>query len=742
MNKFTLTLIILCFASFSLAQQNANYKPKVGLVLSGGGAKGFAHIGALKVIDSLGVKVDYVAGTSMGAVIGSLYASGYTGKQLDSIFKTVNFDDIINDKLPREAKTSYERESSEKYAVTLPFDNFQIKLPSALSRGQNTFDLLTRLMLPNCNETDFSKLPIPFFCIATDIEKGTQVILDSGNLPLAVKASSALPSLFQPVLIEDQLLIDGGVVNNYPIEELKAKGMDVIIGVDVQDGLSNRTDLSSAPEILFQINNFRTINAMKTKSKMTDVYIKPDITEFSIVSFDDGTKIIKEGEIAALKNKNELLALPKKPIQPRKSKLLLTALDSLKIKNIIIENESKFSRAYIRGKLKIKGNNKISFQEFNKGTNNLVATNNFDSFYYDFKKNDDGHDLYVKTTESKKEFYLRLAVHYDDLYKAGLLTNVTKKRLFFGNDVISLDLIFGDNIRYNFDYFLDKGDYWSIGVNSRYNEFQKNIVASALLINDELALTNVNKLNIKYSDITNQFFVQTQFRKDFPLRLGAEHKKLEINTETIISNSDPDKTTFENSNIYSAFGEISFDTFNHRYFPTKGVLFNAKGNYYVFSSAFGESFQPYTIFDGSLSYAFSPINKVAIKASSSAGLTIRGNDYPYLNFVLGGYGENFINNFKTFYGYDYLSLAGDSYIKAEANIDFEIFQKNHIILSANYANIEDDLFKTSNWLSIPSYSGYALGYSYDSFIGPIEIKYTYSPEERNQQWFFNVGFWF
>jgi len=740
MNKIIFLLLLLFSFTFSEAQNNDTKKQKIGLVLSGGGAKGFAHIGALKIIDSLGVKVDYIAGTSMGAVIGSLYASGYTGKQLDSIFKMVNFDNLISDNLPREAKTTYERENSEKYVITLPFDHFKIKLPSALSRGQNTFDLLTKLMLPNCNETDFSKLPIPFFCIATNVENGNQVILDSGNLPQAVQASSALPSLFQPVLIDNKLLIDGGVVNNYPIDELRAKGMDIIIGVDVQDGLANRTDLSSAPEILFQINNFRTINDMKTKSKKTDIYIKPDITKFNIVSFDDGRKIIVEGEKATLEQKEALSKINSRNYTSQTS--IKQVSDSLNIKNIIISGKENYTTSYIRSKLKLEQNEKVSFAKFNKGTNNLIATNNFDSFFYEFKNNKDGYDLYVNTVESKQKTFIRLALHYDDLYNTGLLLNLTRKKLMFKNDIASFDLIIGDNIRYNFNYFIDKGVYWSVGVNSRYNEFESNVAATGLLSPEQLVTTNVNKLNIKYSDLSNQFFVQTQFRKDFPLRLGIEHKKLEISTETIVSEDFKDKSIFENSNIFSAFGQLSFDTFDNRYFPTKGILFNAKANYYAFSSNYNNNFTPYSIYNASLNYAFRPINKLSFNFGTSAGLTINENQNQSLSFVLGGYANNFVNNFKSFYGYDYLSLPANSYIKGTIDLDYEVFKKNHIVASANYANIEDDLFKTSNWLSIPKYTGYGIGYGYDSFFGPIEIKYTYSPDQRTQYWFFNLGYWF
>ena len=173
--RYLIIIFFIFTASLAFSQEQKVNEKKVGLVLSGGGAKGLAHIGALKVIDSLGVEIDYVAGTSMGAIVGSLYASGYSGKQLDSIFRTVDFDILINDNLPRKSKSFYERGNSEKYIFNLPFDNFKVQLPSALSRGQNTYSLLSRLFLEAGAAQDFNKLPIPFFCIATDVETGKQV---------------------------------------------------------------------------------------------------------------------------------------------------------------------------------------------------------------------------------------------------------------------------------------------------------------------------------------------------------------------------------------------------------------------------------------------------------------------------------------------------------------------------------------------------------------------------------------
>jgi len=738
-------LLILTFCSSLNAQEQEveSKEPKVGLVLSGGGAKGFAHIGVLKVIDSLGIRVDYVAGTSMGAIIGSLYASGYSGKQLDSIFKGVNFDDLISDNIPRSAKSTYEREISERYAVTLPFDHLKVKLPSALSRGQNVFNLLTKLMLHVSDEDDFSKLPIPFFCIGTDVETGQQVVLDKGNLPQSVRASGAFPSLFQPVEINGQLLIDGGVVNNYPINELKAKGMDVIIGVDVQDGLANRTDLSSAPQILFQINNFRTITDMKSKSKVTDIYIKPDITKFNVVSFDDGNQIIKNGEIAALDKLKILQQLKENQLKKPIVRGVIRSPDSLQVNYIETNGINRYTRSYVLGKLKMRPYTMVTYEEMAEGANNVVATNNFDSFFYELKKeDDDAYRVVTTVNETKKTTFLKLGLHYDDLYKSAILANITKNQFLLKNDVASLDLIIGDHVRYNFDYFIDKGIYWSVGLKSRYNEFEQSVVADAFLSQSEASVIGLNKINTELSDFSNQFYLQTLFRNDLALSLGVEHKKLKVTTETILSSDNPNETVFENSNYISLFGKLQFDTYDSKYYPTEGVSFLGEANYYVYSSDYSAEFSPFSIFKAELGYAFKATDKLSFNLVTDAGFKINPKANQFLDFVLGGYGNNFINNFKPFYGYDFLTIAADSYIKGSINLDYQFLPKNHIMATANYANVADRLFDGTEWLSLPEYSGYALGYSFESFLGPIEAKYSYSPETKDSYWFFNLGYWF
>ncbi|WP_323026759.1 patatin-like phospholipase family protein [Gelidibacter japonicus] len=747
MKKFTYIILLALFISLSMNGQDTILEqpqkaPKIGLVLSGGGAKGFAHIGVLKVIDSLNIKVDYIAGTSMGAIIGSLYASGYSGKQLDSIFSSLYFDDVINDNLPRSAKTFYERDNSERYAVTLPFNNFKLKLPSALSRGQNVFNLLSKLTLHVTDISDFDQLPIPFFCVATDVETGKAVILDHGNLAQAVTASGAFPSLFQPVIIDDRVLIDGGVINNYPIDELKAKGMDVIIGVDVQDGLAKREDLNSAPAILLQINNYRTINDMIKKVEKTDIYIKPDITDYTVVSFSEGRKIIESGARAARSKMEGLEQLPKYK-SSRGVELDLASKDSIAINEVIIRGNNRYSRAYILGKMKLEEYAKVSYADFNEGVNNLVATNNFTTFYYEFQKTDrpNVYDLSATVDESEITSFLKFGLHYDGLYKSAALVNFTKKRALLDDDVMSLDLILGDHVRYNFEYYIDKGFYWSIGLRSRFNQFSKNINVKLFLNDYEQSLTGLNKIGVELQDQTNQIYLQTLFRKDFALSLGGEHKRLKIKSETVLVNVPGDKQYFENTDYLSVFGTLRLDTYDNKYYPKNGVYFSGDFHLYLHASHFNKDFNKFSMAKADIGYAFGISNKLSANIFTQGGFKIGDNNTQSLDFALGGYGNNFINNFISFYGYDYITLTGDSFVKGTLNLDFEIFKKNHITFAANYANVGYGLFESGDWFSSP-YTGYALGYGLETFLGPLEAKYTYSPELGESIWLFNLGFWF
>ncbi|WP_339845995.1 patatin-like phospholipase family protein [Dokdonia sp. Asnod3-C12] len=737
-----ITAFILSFSAF--AQEVQKEDVKVGLVLSGGGAKGFAHIGVLKVIEEAGVRIDYIAGTSMGAIVGGLYASGYNAAEIDSIFTSVNFNNIIQDNLPRKAKTSYERDDAERYVISLPFDHLKLSLPSSLSKGQNTYNLLAKNLDHISNINDFSKLPIPFFCIATDVEKGEQVILDKGYLPEALGASGALPSLFSPVLINGKLLIDGGVTNNYPVEELRAKGMDIIIGVDVQDTLRGRSNLKSASEVLLQINNYRTAKAMEEKRTQTDIYIRPSIDAYSVVSFNDGKVIMGTGRTKAMEQYDALkqVAMRQKPLSRKRIKP--TPQDSLQIAAVSITGNEQYTRAYILGKLKLTPPVTVSYDDFYNGINNLTATENFNRIGHRLQKVNDEFVLHVELKESSSTQSLRLALHYDDLFRTAALINFTKKGVLFKNDIASLDFILGDNIRYDFDYYIDKGFYWSVGVNSSYTSFEQGV--SARLIEDlrDISLDGINRVSLNYQDLTNRIYIQTLLAKQFTFDIGIQHKFLDIETETVVStNEEETAVIFERSNLGGLYSQLKYDSLDNKYFPNSGVLFDADFDLFLASSDYNNDFTEFGVANARIKYAGSIGNVFTATVEAAGGFKVGGADNNSLDFFLGGYGAKKVNNIVPFLGYDYLSIAGDGYVKALFEIDFEVFPKNHLNLSANFANVGYDIFDNpDNWLPPATFSGYSLGYGSETLLGPLRLKYTYSPEVKRSEWFISLGYEF
>lgn len=719
--------------------KNSNKDLRVGLVLSGGGAKGLAHIGVIKKLEEAGVRIDEIGGTSMGAIIGGLYATGYTTHQLDSVFRQMDFKKLIQDDFPRESKTYFEKKQSVRYAVRLNFDNFKATIPSGISKGQNIYSLLAQLTAHIQNE-NFDELPIPFYCVVTNVETGKAEILTQGQIAESMAASGSIPTLFQPVNIGDKLYIDGGVLNNYPVEEMEKRGVDFIIGVDVQDSLMTRENLKSGLDIFTQVNNFRTINAMKPKLELTDLYIKPNISDYTIMSFDKGSEIIKRGEVSGDSVMTELkkIAVLQKPLKPKQG---LKIVDSLTINSIRIKGDSDYPRSYIVGKLNVEQNKKIAYQQLNNGLNNLASTDNFNKIHYSLDKDGQGYILNLENYENKVDTYLRFGAHYDQLYKTSALVNFTRKSLFFKNDHTSIDFIIGENIRYDFSYFIDKGRYWSIGLNSSYNRFSDDVDFQFIVDNTQIPSADINEVRLLFKDFTNQFFVETRLFDSMRFGLGAEYKHLSATTNTIIldQNENNQVTEVDNSMLTSPYGYFKFDSLDDEFFPSKGFLFEGKMNIYL---PFFDDYSEFSILKGKVSKAFKVFPKLNAFLSSEVGFTIGNEDLASMNFYLGGYGNQTINNFQHFLGYDFFTISGNSYIKGDIRLDYNFMQSHHILAYANFANLDDDLFSDGEWFTEPSFSGYALGYGLETFLGPIHLVGSYSPEVKKAEWYISIGYWF
>ena len=265
-----------------------------------------------------------------------------------------------------------------------------------------------------------------------------------------------------------------------------------------------------------------------------------------------------------------------------------------------------------------------------------------------------------------------------------------------------LDLILGDHVRYNARYYIDKGSYWSFGVNSSFNSFDEEINYALIEQNFQTrADPNINNITLDVTDLTNQIYLQTILREEFKFELGIEHKWLNYSTRTVNELIDDpsfevtgERTTFENSNYFSTYGKLTLDTYDNRYFPSRGLYFDGDFHLYLFSTDYNDNFQEFSIGKARMGAAFPLVGDLSLNLETEGGFKLGTSGVTSLDFVLGGFGSTMINNFVHFLGYDFLSLPGNSYVKAYGRMDWEFAQKHHLMFSANFANVEDNIFRT------------------------------------------------
>ena len=298
MNFLVVLLLLFTYTAFSQDTTTVKPRPKVGLVLSGGGAKGAAHIGVLKYIEEAGIPIDYITGTSMGSIVGGMYALGYKSDEILEIISNVDWSKLISNDVGRK-KISFARKHEDNTLLfTIPFSvkldendmqakSFRNSLPSGVITGDNLINLFNSLAVGYSDPIEFSELPIPFACVATNMINGEADILNKGLFTKSLRASMAIPVLFDPVKIDGNLYVDGGLVSNFPVEECRAMGADYIIGVSMSPGLEgNPENLSSIISQVKQLKEIITDKDFDEYNEFCDIFISPDLKGVGMLSFD------------------------------------------------------------------------------------------------------------------------------------------------------------------------------------------------------------------------------------------------------------------------------------------------------------------------------------------------------------------------------------------------------------------------------------------------------------------------
>ena len=722
----------LNFAQDSITQKT---RPKVGVVLSGGGAKGYAHIGALKKIEEAGIKIDYIGGTSMGAIVGGLYAAGYSPDDLEKIIEQLDLTSLIINEKNRKDIPYFEKTNSEKYILELPFNNFKLSIPQAISSGQGPLEMLTYLLRHVHDIEDFSQLKTPFICVGTNIETGEEKVFKSGFLPRVILASGAYPSMIKPVQIGEELYIDGGVLNNFPVKEVKDMGADIIIGVDLQDPLKSQDELNSATDILMQIIKFNMESRSEEQRKLVDVMITPQLDGYGVASFADVKPILQRGIEAAELKFNELQNVAK--IQGETSiRKGLELEDYIFISDVKYNGVEQYNKNYLEGKLKIKTPQLTSFDEIQNGINRLYSSGNFSKVEYKlFNKNENDYQLELTITENPVKQKLRFGLHYDDFFKTGLLLNLTSKNIIFKNSTFSADFVIGDYMRYNINYYVDNGYLPSFGIRSRMHRFNKEVNLSEMR-NEQFP--NLNHINYTFNDFVNQVYLQSTLKERYAIGIGLEHQYIELYTRNLTDTKDFPFTVDDKGNYYKAYAYIGADNRNNPNFATRGVMF-ASSLKYLFDSNV-KDFDKIYEFEADLEKNFHINNFISYRFTANFGTFFNGNNTNSQKFIVGGYVRQRFLNYTKFYGLPFASAIGDNKLILGSEIQFKILKNHYAGMVMNLANVEDRLEHIK--LTDFKYSGFGAKYGYDSPLGPINFIWAYSPHTDKGLFNLSLGYWF
>jgi NTE family protein len=304
-----LILLGLCAFAWAEVQPSASPHPKVGLALSGGGARGLAHIGVLEVLEEAGVPVDVIAGTSMGSIVGGLYSAGYRTEQIRGMVSQVDWQDAFSSTPARDLLSFSQKEESQRPMLEVGLDGSGVKLPSGLLSGYKLTVLLTRLTLPVAGVEDFDRLATPFRAVATDLVSGEAVVLGRGSLGMAMRASMSLPGVFPPFELDGRLLIDGGVVQNLPVQTVKDMGAGLTVAVNVSTPLRTRENLQNVLQVMDQTISLQMVLSTQAQAKQADLLIEPDLEGFSNSDFEKAEELRLRGRRAALAALPQILAL-------------------------------------------------------------------------------------------------------------------------------------------------------------------------------------------------------------------------------------------------------------------------------------------------------------------------------------------------------------------------------------------------------------------------------------------------
>ncbi|MBO5805906.1 MAG: patatin-like phospholipase family protein [Tidjanibacter sp.] len=686
-------------------------RKSVGLVLSGGGAKGAAQLRVIKAIEEAGIPIDYIAGTSIGSIIGGLYAVGYTIEEIEELYTSMNWFDVFTDRNARDKQLFADKQKDDAYMFDVLLSTDDISMPSGIVRGDKFMDQLNELLLGYQHIDSFDKLPTPFACVSYDMNTGSEYVARGGSLSAAIRASMSIPGVFKPVKYKDMVLVDGGVYNNFPIDVVRDMGAEIVIGVDLSDGIRTDTDVENMIIIFEQLTTFLGRDKYERNLADCDYYIHPEIAPYTAASFNTEAvdsllmRVQREADRhrEGLQELRKKIGLPEGYMPPKRDKHY--SQDALlRIGSITLKGFSKRERNLISRYLNLRPYTTVTRKEFNDNIEQIRNLGGFDFVKYSLS-NQAPYDLVIGVDE-RQNASVHVGFRFDSHELASLLlgTEMTLANNYF-KPRIALTTRLSESPYVQLKASSSRvffGEF-SFAYRYQYNNF-------AYYNGDKRSHTSTfdyHNLAIRFSDI---------YLRNFNISAGVEADFFNY-SETFYQNGkiEVEPEAYINYNISG-----HYDNLNDIYVPTRGWSLDVD---YTLHTNNGIEIHNHTPF-ASLQYEFTSalsLGSWATLVPSLYGRTLIGMKptYPYYNCFGGILPARYMPQQMPFVGVQHIELFDNS-VMVGAIEGRVMVAKNHYLSAIYNLLIQDNDFRRMFRFE-DTLSGFGLKYTYHTSLGPLTI---------------------
>jgi len=707
--------------------QTQSGRPKVALVLSGGAAKGMAHVGVLKVLEEAGIEPDIITGTSMGSVIGGLYAIGYRADSLERLLLGQNWEQVLSDRIELENVILEEKDFFENQLFEIGYNSGQFMPPSGLIHGQQVDNLLSRLTLPAYNIDDFSQLPIPFRCVAADIVEGQPVVLDTGNLATAMRASMAIPTAFAPVKRGNQILIDGGLIRNFPVEEAKAWDADIIIGVYTGYVKADAEKLHNFSAILMQSGFMMSVKDAQEQKPMVNLYIEPDLVGYSAQDFSKADSIMARGERAARSMLPQLLKLRDSlnALGAHQPAHRLSMPEQFCFEKIVVRGNQRYTEEEIIGRSGLEAGQSYAPHAIETAINRLVGTNKFEKVTFQLRQTDEDPTLVLQCLERAPTVF-KTAVNYDNYSSASFRFNMTSRNVLMPASRLMINSVVSENFRFQFNYlkYLDEAQQYAW-------------ITDVQFTRDKIPVFQDGSQNEEYSliEAVVDLKVQKRLSNNTAVSIGVQQENLYFNPK-VGSGLVFERLSYTNYNLYA---QLLHNSLNRNIFPTSGTrlsleLKGLRNSGYEVSGLNPDaglardslfSFRPYTKLSFQ-SQSFLPLSaRASLKASAFAGVVTSPSN-TFGDFFLVGAPEALSRRSIPFYGLNTNHLVAQAAVGAGVGYQHFFRQSMFYSLDANAGFFSEPDRTGEEVIALRQFIlGIGLTGGINTLIGPVKMTLMY-----------------